>query len=326
MLKKVLILLIVLAVAFFIINQRKSKSAEIKTVKPTIKDITQTVSASGKVKSDEEVNLSFQVLGQLAWVGVKEGDTVKKWQGIASLDQRVLKKTLEKDLNLYFTQRTKFDDDQKTYEVVLTDFIKRIRQRSQNSLDNSVIDVELQDISIKLSNLVTPIAGVVTRADAKVAGVNITPTTAWTISNPDKMIFTAEVDESDITLVSPGQTAIITLDAMPENPITATIESISYISHFTTSGATAYDVKFSLPANLNLRFGLNGEAVIEVVKKSSVLTVPNEAIFEKDNKKYVLVLNNKRTEEKEVQTGATSDNDTEIKSGLNDSDELLIER
>ena len=52
--------------------------------------------------------------------------------------------------------------------MVLTDFIKRIRQRSQNSLDNSVIDVELQDISIKLANIATPIAGVVTRADAEV--------------------------------------------------------------------------------------------------------------------------------------------------------------
>ena len=75
-----LILLIVLAVGFLVINQRRSKSEEIKTVKPTIKDISQTVSASGKVKSDEEVSLSFQTLGQLAWVGVKEQNltTTKK--------------------------------------------------------------------------------------------------------------------------------------------------------------------------------------------------------------------------------------------------------
>lgn len=323
--KKALIgLLVIFAIGFFIYNQRKTNGEEIKTVKPKIDNITQTVSASGKIKSDEEVNLSFQTLGKLAWVGVKKGDTVKKWQGIASLDQAALKKNLQAILNDYSIERTEFDDDQKTYEVVLTDFIKRIRQRSQFNLDNSVIDVELQDISIKLANISTPIAGIVTRADAEVAGVNITPTTTWTISNPDKMIFSAEIDETDIAKVTSGQTGIITLDALPDNPITVPIDSISFTSHITTSGATAYDAKFKIPLNNNLRFGLNGEVIIEVLKKNSVLTLPSEAITEKDNKKYVTVLVDKKPVEKEVKTGISSDTDTEILEGVNSEDEIVI--
>jgi len=324
MIKKILIVIAVVALIVFLANQRKKNTENIETVKPKNIDISQTVSASGKVKSDEEVNLNFQTGGKLAWVGVKGGDTVKKWQAIASLDQRALQKNLETYLNNYSIERTEFDDDQKTYEVVLTDFIKRIRQRSQYNLNNSVLAVELQDLTLKLSNISSPIAGVVTRADAQVAGVNIIPTTTWTISNPEKMIFEAEIDESDITSVTPGQKVKVTLDAMPQNPIEAAIDSISYTSHLTTSGATAYDAKIKLPENLNLRFGLNGEALIEVANKASALSIPNEAIYEKGNKKFVIILKGINPEEKEIQTGIISDNDSEIKSGLSPEDNVVI--
>lgn len=311
----------VILILFF--NQKNTKSVVIETIKPKIQDISQTVSASGKVKSDEEANLTFQTAGQLAWVGVKKGDSVKKWEEIATLDQRALKKNLQKYLNDYFTQRTNFDDDQKTYEVVLTDFIKRIRQRSQGSLDNSVLDVEFQDLSIKLSSLVTPIAGIVTRADAETAGVNVNTTTAWTISNPDKIIFNAEIDESDVGKVQEGQEANITLDSFPDKKINGTIGQISYVSHLTSSGATAYDAKIAIENRENLRFGMNGDVSIITDKKFNVLTLPISAVYEKDNKKYVTTYNNKVKQEVEIKTGIESDDDVEITNGLSASDEVI---
>src|SRR4030066_1972411 len=69
-----------------------------ETAKVQKEDLTDTVSASGTIGAENQVDLKFQTSGLLTWVGVKEGDSVKKWQALASLDKRELEKTLQKYL------------------------------------------------------------------------------------------------------------------------------------------------------------------------------------------------------------------------------------
>ena len=63
--------------------------------KSTLKE---TLTISGQIDAEEKVTLTFPTGGKLYWVGVKEGDYVEKYQGIASLDQRDLEKRLETSL------------------------------------------------------------------------------------------------------------------------------------------------------------------------------------------------------------------------------------
>ena len=66
------------------------------------------LSSSGTVMAENKADLTFQTGGRLSWVGVKKGDRVRKWQGIASLDQRTVQKNLEKELNDYLKTRWDF--------------------------------------------------------------------------------------------------------------------------------------------------------------------------------------------------------------------------
>ncbi|MDX9790799.1 MAG: biotin/lipoyl-binding protein, partial [Candidatus Kapabacteria bacterium] len=53
---------------------------KVTTTKISRKDITQTVSAIGKIQPETEVKISSQVSGEIIFLGVKEGDTVKQGQ------------------------------------------------------------------------------------------------------------------------------------------------------------------------------------------------------------------------------------------------------
>ena len=286
--------------------------------------IRQTVIASGKVKSQTQVDLKFQTSGLLTWVGVKEGDSVKKWQAIASLDRRELEKNLQKYLLDFSKERADFDEDLKvTYQdTVLTDTISRILQKNQYDLDKAVLDVEIKDVALKLATLVSPVAGIITHIDIPLAGVNITPATAvFTVADPENLLFEAEVDETDIGNLEVDQPAELILDAFPDEPVPVTVSRIDFNSTIDSSGATIYQVEFVLTPNTRFRLGLNGEVTIITNQKDNVLTVPFSAVSS-DNQ--VQVVKNGQVETVTVATGIASDDKLEIVSGLSEGDQVVV--
>ena len=307
----------------------KSEQQEITTV--IRQDLSQTLSLSGEVVADEHVYLRFPYSGLVSWVGVKEGDTVRKYQAIASLDRRSLQKNLKKQLNLYATNRSAFEQTQDDYQQtrdnrLVTDEIQRILDQTQWSLENAVIDVELKDLAYRLASITTPISGIVVQAEPAQAGANVLSTSSvYEIVNPDTIYFSAEVDETEVSLLKVGQKAVIALDAFPDEEIESSVTSVSFAPVSGTSG-TSYQVKLALPANLDqkYRLGFNGDVDIVIEEKESILVLPQEAVVEEQDRSFVQVSNQGQIETVDVVTGIYTDDFTEIVSGLSENDQVII--
>lgn len=324
---------LVLAIFFWQKSLRQQKKESLRLFSAKKQTITQTVSSSGKVRANQQVNLKFQTSGLLTWVGVKEGDYVKKWQAVAQLDKREVQKNLEKALRDYSEQRNDYEEMYRvTYrgqqpQNALTDTAKRILEKNQWDLEKSVLDVELKDIALKLATLISPIDGLVTQIDTPVAGINITPAGAiFTIANPEQMVFDAEIDEVDIANIKIGQLASVNLDAYPEEKIQGKVSKIDFEAITTKGGGTAFKIEITLPQNENLRFkiGLNGDAQIVIGEKEMALTVPNEAIYYKDGKPFVKILDNQNPKEIEIQIGIETDGFTEVIQGISENQTIIV--
>lgn len=293
-------------------------------------NLKKTIVVSGKIKSQSQADLKFQTSGLLAWVNVKEGDSVRKWQALAGLDQQQLKKTLQKYLLDFSKERADFDEDLKvTYrDKVLTDTISRILQKNQYDLDKAVLDVELQDLTLKYATLITPISGIITHIDVPVAGVNITPSTAvFTVADPDHLEFAAIIDEMDIGLIKLGQAGQLVLDAYPDEPLNLTVDSIDFNSSLDSSGSTVFLVKFQLENNPDQKFklGMNGEITITVAEKDNVLAVPFSSILENGASTVQLVKDNTLINQT-VTLGITADDLVEITSGLTENQTIVVSK
>lgn len=324
----VVVLLLLLGSGFGIYKARAQKTPgeqlELTEVKRS--DFQQTIVASGQVEAEREIEIRFQTSGRLAWVGVGEGDRVEKWQALASLDKRELKKKLEKDLNNYMKERWDFEQTHDDYEgEVLTDEIRRILDKAQFDLSNEVIDVELTDLALKYATLVSPISGVVTEMGAPVAGVNITPAqAAITVADPNSVVFVMNVDESDIVNIKESQAVAVGLDAYSDQSFTGQVEEISFDS-VNESGGTAYQVNVDLPDNDNLRFrlGMNGEGEIITQEKENVLIVPEDAVGRRKEEYFVFVVRDNRLRKTPVELGLWGEDEVVVKSGLQEGDEIL---
>lgn len=300
-------------------NKNKSESATVQKG-----DLAEKTTISGKIDADERVVLQFQTSGLLSWVGVKKGDQVKKYQGIAALDKRSVKKTLEKYLNTYLKTRWDFEQTHENYKnTVITDTVKRILEKSQFDLNSSVLDVEIQDLTVQFSNLWTPIEGIVVRADSPYAGVNITPTQAqFEIINPKTVYFSASADQTEVTQLKEGMDGQLVLDSYPDKELKGKIENISFTPK-AGEGSTVYEVKFR-PEKGNddyrYRIGMAGDVTFVTNRAEDALYIPSKFIKSEGEKKYVNIKKNGRKEKAYIQTDLETDDYTQITLGLSEGE------
>ncbi len=329
---KLSLFIIVIIAGIGIWQYQKAKSAvpQLKFAKAEKTQLTETLSVSGVIDAKESANLRFATGGKLTYLGAQEGDVVKKGQTLARIDARTIQKQMQQSLNSYFIQRLTYDQDQadranKTY----TDALGRQQQQDQATLNNSVLSVEIQDITIQNSVLSTPIGGILVSSPASVTGTNLLATDMFQVINPQSLVFRATVDQADVSKVAKAQPGEVTLDAYPDQKLSTQVSYISYKSAQSSTG-TVYIVEMPIQASgaadLNrYRLGMNGDASIILNQKDDVLAVPVGAIREKNGQTFVRVKTGANTAtDREIKTGLETDSQIEVTSGLNQGDEVVV--
>jgi len=345
--KKTLIIIAILVVLFGFFFYRSQKNAngqdipkyepkKDEIVSPKVIDLDETINLAGKIDALSKAEVRFQTSGRLAWVGVKVGDSVRKWQSLASLDKIELKKSLQKQFNDYKSQLDTFQDTQDQYKTIkennnITDEMQRILNRSQNGLNNSVIAYELADLAVKYATIWSPINGIVVGVDQPNPGINITPATAaFYIIDPNSIYFKSEIDEEDVARIYVGQKTQITIDTFPDNIFESEISYISF-SPVVGQASTVYEVRFKLDIDnqdLKYRLGMNGDASILISQAPKALVLPLEAVNQDaDGKYYVYTLNSQsQVEVKNITTGIETDDNIQIISGVSQDEKILIKK
>ena len=334
---KAIIIIVLISTAFFGYFQYKSQNNNQKfnankqaIINPQKKDITQEITLSGSVDATSKAELKFQTSGQLAWVGVKTGDQVKKYQLVATLNQDQLKKQLEIDFNNYKTTASTFYDTADKYkDSVITTEIRRILDRSQNSLNNSVANYELGDLAVKYSKLLSPIAGLVVAVDQPNPSVNITPVSnIVSIIDPQSLYFKTQIDQEDVVKVQIGDPAKIIIDSFPDQTIDSEITYISF-TPVTGQTSTVYEVWFKLVQDNQTfyRLGMDGDAHIILKELPNTLTLPIEAVYQDQEQPYVYTIDqNQNLIKKTIKIGIETDTDIEVLEGLSDNDQIVIQK
>jgi len=291
--------------------------------------LTETLSLAGSIQAEEQVQLHFQTGGRLSWVGVKEGDTVKMYEGIASLDVRQLQKTLQKYLNTYSKERRDFEqttDDNDELAIALSQTIReraqRVLENAQFDLDNSVLDVELQAIAKEYSVLYSPIDGIVTRVDTPQAGMNVLATNIFEVTNPDSLYMSISADQTEVVDLTEGKKGVIIFDSYLDEKVPGVISSISFTPKSGESG-TVYEVKMSFTPHKGrqYRLGMTGDVEFILSELPNVISVPDQYVFEEDGKYFVWKgksANNKK--KTPVTIGKEYDNNVHVIDGLQEGD------
>ncbi len=142
--------------------------------------------------------------------------------------------------------------------------------------------VRLDGTSLSKASIRSPIDGVVltrTAEPGNAVAASLQAVTLLTLAQDLKQLkLQVKVDEADVGMVQPGQTAKFTVSAWPTRSWPATISRVSFGST-TTDNVVTYPTDLQVATDdLSLRPGMTATATIAATERQGVLLVPNAAL------------------------------------------------
>ncbi len=285
----VIIAVVVLAtLGWFVFKPKASADEKTKIIHAHIGDIHTTVSTTGTVLPKNRLEVKPPVNGRVDQMLVKEGQQVKVGDIIVLMSSTDRAALLD-------AARGQGEDKLKYWQEVY-----------------------------KPIPLIAPIDGEVIVGTTQ-PGQTVTTSDAVVVLS-DRLIFRAQVDETDIGHIKEGQNATVTLDAYPDVRIDATVDHIYYESK-TINNVTVYEVDLlSKDMPDFLRSGMNTNIEFIQQEKKGVLLLPENAIAQDKGESYVMVNseNGGKPSQRKVKTGISDDKNVEIINGISEDDEIVV--
>jgi HlyD family secretion protein len=219
-------------------------------------------------------------------------------------------------------------------------------QSSQNSLDallhpqpaaaptitaqQAQVDALQQSLALRQQaygnlQIRAPITGQIT-AVSIVSGTAVAQGTAvMTMMDPNALQAQVSVDELDVAKIKVGQSATVTVNALPGQTYTGKVSAIAPTA-VVSSGVSTYAVTIDLPSVAAFRSGMSVQASIQIASVDNAVRVPAEAVQSAAGRSYVLMpgTGGGAPTPRAVETGVVGDAWTQIVSGLQPGDVIVV--
>lgn len=343
-------IILILIIGYFILTSFLKSSVEVKLTNAVLQKPGQTtasLNASGYVVAQRKAAIASKGTGRLVFLGVVEGDQVKKNEVIARLEDNDIRAQLEqakanlklqeadlinalnnfsrtKDLfNKGFSSQQELDQTEANYNRILAsiEVAKAGVQAAEVALENTLIrapfDGTVLTKNAEVGEIVAPFGGSTTSKTAVV-----------TIADMNSLLVEADVSEANIEKILEGQDCEIILDAYPEKSYQGFVFKIvptadrSKATVMVKVGFKNYDSRV-LP-EMSAKVSFFTEKIDEsVMSQKPVLVIPNTAIRNEGSKSFVFKVVNDKAKMVEVELGEKFGSYTEVKNGLTTNERII---
>jgi macrolide-specific efflux system membrane fusion protein len=315
------------------------------TIAVTRGDIVKTVLVDGNLEMPNKAYLSFGITGTVTEVLVAEGDNVEKDEVLARLDAPSLNSSLDvaelqveiaenqvKVMRAYYDiAKENLDNDTPGMsEDVLelqVDIAKANWESAKLSLESAKIGLDSAELNLEKAQIVAPFDGVIVDVnitEGKEISTTALATPAISLVDTSEIQMRGSIDEIDIAAVKVGQPADITLDALPDDVVDGEVAFVSLVGTALV-GVVSYDTTINLNnPTAELRDGMTATAEVIIERRDNVLFIPNRVLRGTWEDPKVLVYVDGQQEEREVTLGLTNGINTEVLSGLEEGEEVVL--
>ncbi|MGD8781631.1 MAG: efflux RND transporter periplasmic adaptor subunit [Ignavibacteria bacterium] len=305
------------------------------------------LTASGYVVAQRKASVASKATGRLVYLGVVEGDAVKKDQVIGRLesdDVRAQLNEVKASLKLYEADLIDAESNYKRikelYEAGVSpekDFktAESVYKRILASIELTKAQIKSAEITVEYTLIRAPFDGTVLTKNADVGeivsplGASATSRAAIvTMADMSSLQVETDVSESNIDKIEPEQDCEITLDAYPQIRYAGYVDKV--VPTADRSKATVlvkvafknYDSRVLPEMSAKVLF-LNAPVDTTMLNQKPKLMVLKSAIVRRNSKTVAFKLRDKKAIEVEVIAGNESGDLIEIISGLNNGDKVI---
>ncbi|KDN19732.1 efflux RND transporter periplasmic adaptor subunit [Amycolatopsis rifamycinica] len=323
--------------------------------------VTETVAAAGTLASSYTGAANFATAGKVTSIDVKVGDVVSAGQKLATIDSTQAAKQLQVAKANLAVAQDGLDTAESAEAAPATGQNSQANSvtSAQAKLDQAELDVQTAQQALDNTVLYAPGAGTVTAINGTVGQQSSSGSSATsqssssssgqggqgsssnsgaaaasssssssggfiTITNLTGLVVNTSVAEIDVSKVKAGQKATVTLNALPDKPIQATVSSVNLTP--TTSGSVvSYGAQLALTSPPDgLRPGQSASVVITVAEAADALSVPAAAVQTAGGTNLVTVQENGQNVTRQVQVGLRGESTVQITSGLTEGENVVL--
>jgi HlyD family secretion protein len=320
--KKVLVTLILLA-AFggggyaFYKYRNKKPAPSVTTATVTRGDIADRVGATGTLQAVTTVQVGTQVSGTIQQLNADFNSLVKKGQVLARLDPSLFQTQIEQArANLLRSEadverlRVELDDaktklrratelsgrqllpksDLDAAEVAVRSAEAQLRS-AEAQVAQAQASLNQNQVNLEHTVIEAPIDGLVISRNVDVgqtvAASMQAPTLYILAADLTKMQVLANLDESDVGRIRPGQSVTFRVDAYPGEEFHGTVAQVR-LQPIIQQNVVTYATVIDVPnPELKLKPGMTANVNVEIARRSAVLRIPNTALrFRPSNDMY----------------------------------------
>ena len=331
---------VILVIVLLLIALGGKKPIPVKAIelKPGELRVIVNATTTSTIKSETEVTLSAQRTGRVVKLPVKEGDLVRAGALIAQLD--LAEESVQTESVLMQSKAT-YEEAGKNLKRVEDLFHKGMVAQQDLDASRRVYEVAKSQYQAATADAVVkrdysviraPFEGVIAKKTAEVGEILLPGKEIVTIVNPDKIYVLATIDEVDVGRLKIGQPVTITVDAFPGEKFEGSIRRISpIVSGGKLETRTADVWVYFNKKDSRIKPGMSSDIEILITTLQGVLSVPSQAIIDRDGKKqaYVAIGSDLKpgakaaAKLKPVEIGVTNWSYTEVTKGLSTGEYVI---
>jgi RND family efflux transporter MFP subunit len=349
---------VLLGLLYFMRSRQALSASEVRVVRASVSTPgqraagEQLLTASGYVVARRQAVVSAKIQGRLADLRVEEGSQVEQDEILARLESREYEAQVRRARAQ--VQRAEADLAENRRQFRVAENLARDRVLAQDSLEAAQSRVRIAEASLRqaeadlawaqaqLENtfIRAPFAGVVIKKMAEVGesvapippGVNISTSSGAIVALADLATLEVEADvsESNVAKLQAEQPAEVTVEAFPDRQYQALLRQIIPTADRTRATVqvkvTILDKDEDLKPEMSARVTfLTGEQRAEPTQAAAepVVTVPREAVAQRDGQPVVFEVRDGRVRQRAIVTGLERSAGIVVKAGLDGSETLV---
>lgn len=297
---------------------------------------------SGEVTPAFQVEVKSEVSGKVKKIHVVPGQRVSKGDLLATIDDTDLlneKASAETEIE---GARLALNRDKGNYDRAKALFEQKLISRevysnieanfriSENSLEKGERKLQTVIDKIAKTRIPAPADGtildvMINEGQVVVAAASVNSGTSLMLfADVSRLLINTHVNQVDASQLAVGQEILLRTRGGDDEPDRARIEFIAPIATV-KNNIKGFEVQAELANNKGrLKPGMSVSMDVPINRAEDVVTVPVSAIFREKDGKVVYVRKGAQVERRSVSVGITDLSRAEIKSGLDEGEEILL--
>jgi HlyD family secretion protein len=333
--------------------------------------IVEKVSGPGVVFAEASVEISSSVMGRVTELAVKEGQSIRKGDVLLRIDDSQYRARLNQaeaahqgSLARIELARARLEDAEREMQRVISLSEASLVSERELQTSKTAYAVAKADLDaawnageearsglvaaeddLSKTMIPAPISGTVTSLNVEQGEIAITGTmnnpgtVLMTISNLDTMEVRADIDETDVAKVRPGQAVEISVDAFADTLLAGAVSVVGSSSSSARSYSASSDQRATFEVRIRitdyvpgLRPGMATTVDIVTAATDSAVFVPMQALVAraagkagaKKETEGVFTVEKSRSKFVPLRTGISDDKNIEILGNLSPGQDVIV--